>query len=186
MFRRRHRKLSIRRHSMMQGNYSLYYNAAPADISPSSATLIHSCGILNEPRYSKLQSSLHTYTIEIFMITSSNGNIFRVTGHLCGEFTGPPVTRSFDVFFDLCLNKRLSKQSWDWWFETLSGPLWRHRNVSADNLYFMVASFIYSQVRVISTLLKSYATFFSIIYSTYCLDRVTILTCWHPTKYFAT
>ena len=23
------------------------------------------------------------------MITSSNGNIFRVTGHLCGEFTGP-------------------------------------------------------------------------------------------------
>ena len=38
-------------------------------------------------------------------MTSSNGNIFRVTGHLCGEFTGPgefpaqrPVTRSFDDF----------------------------------------------------------------------------------------
>ena len=37
------------------------------------------------------------------MMTSSNGNIFRVTGHLCGEFTGPrwiptqrPMTRSFD------------------------------------------------------------------------------------------
>ena len=51
------------------------------------------------------------------MVTSSNGNIFRVTGPLCGEFTGPgefptqrPVTRSFDVFFDLRLNKRLSKQ----------------------------------------------------------------------------
>ena len=29
-----------------------------------------------------------------------------------------PVTRSFDVFFDLRLNKRLSKQSWGWWFET--------------------------------------------------------------------
>ena len=40
-----------------------------------------------------------------------------------------PVTRSFDVFFDLRLNKRLSKQSWGWWFETLSCPLWRHRNV---------------------------------------------------------
>ena len=39
-----------------------------------------------------------------------------------------PVTRSFDVFFDLCLNKRLSKQSWGWWFETPSRPLWRHRN----------------------------------------------------------
>ena len=48
-------------------------------------------------------------------MTSSNGNIFRVTGPLCGEFTGPgefpiqrPVTRSFDVFFDLRLNKWLS------------------------------------------------------------------------------
>ena len=39
-----------------------------------------------------------------------------------------PVTRSFDVFFDLRLNKRLSKQSWGWWFEALSRPLWRHRN----------------------------------------------------------
>ena len=37
-----------------------------------------------------------------------------------------PVTRSFDVFFDLPLNKRLSKQSWGWWFETPSRPLWRH------------------------------------------------------------
>ena len=27
-----------------------------------------------------------------------------------------PVTRSFDVFFDLRLNKRLSKQSWGRWF----------------------------------------------------------------------
>ena len=39
-----------------------------------------------------------------------------------------PVTRSFDVFFDLRLNKRLSKQSWSWWFETPSRPLWRHCN----------------------------------------------------------
>ena len=50
------------------------------------------------------------------MMTSSNGNIFRGTGHLCEEFIGlrwippqRPVTRSFDVFFDLGLNKRLSK-----------------------------------------------------------------------------
>ena len=28
----------------------------------------------------------------------------------------------------LRLNKRLSKQSWGWWFETLPCPLWRHRN----------------------------------------------------------
>ena len=66
------------------------------------------------------------------MMTSSNGNIFRVTGHLCGpgEFrTQKPVTRSFDVFFDVRLNKRLSKQWWGWRFETLSRPLRRHRNV---------------------------------------------------------
>ena len=62
------------------------------------------------------------------MTTSSNGTIFHLTGPLCGEFIGPgefpaqrPVTRSFDVFLDLRLNKRLSKQPWGWWFET---PSW--------------------------------------------------------------
>ena len=45
--------------------------------------------------------------------------------------TQMPVTRSFDVFFDLRLNKRLSKQSWGWWLETPTRPLWRHRNVCA-------------------------------------------------------
>ena len=39
-----------------------------------------------------------------------------------------PVTRNFDDFFDLRLNKRLRKQSWGWWFETPSRPLWRHCN----------------------------------------------------------
>ena len=46
-----------------------------------------------------------------------------------GEFPAQrPATQSFDVFFDLRLNKRLSKQSRGWWFETLSCPLWRHCN----------------------------------------------------------
>ena len=50
-----------------------------------------------------------------------------------GEFPAQkPVTRSFDVFFDLRLIKRLSKHSRDWWFETLSRPLWRHCN---DNTF---------------------------------------------------
>ena len=59
---------------------------------------------------------------------------FRVTGPLwnssvTGEFAAQrPVTRSFDVFFDLRLNKRLSKQPWGWWFETPSRPLCRHWN----------------------------------------------------------
>ena len=46
-----------------------------------------------------------------------------------GEFpTQRPVTRGFDVFFDLRPNKRLNKQWLGWWFETQSCPLWRHRN----------------------------------------------------------
>ena len=44
-----------------------------------------------------------------------------------GEFSAQrPVTWSFDVFFDQRMNKRLSKQSWGWWFQTPSLPLWRH------------------------------------------------------------
>ena len=40
-----------------------------------------------------------------------------------GEFPSQrQETRSYDVFFDLRLNERLSKQSWGWWFETLSSP----------------------------------------------------------------
>ena len=47
-----------------------------------------------------------------------------------GEFPAQrPVTPSFDIFFGLRLNKRLSKQWWGWWFETLSCPLWCECNV---------------------------------------------------------
>ena len=80
-----------------------------------------------------------TLLVLFHMMTSSNGNTFLVTGPLCWEFTGPgefpsqrPLTRSFDVFFDLCLNKPLSKQSWCWWFETPLRSLWRHCNDHQD------------------------------------------------------
>ena len=47
-----------------------------------------------------------------------------------GEFPPQrPVTRSFDVFFGLCRNKQLSKQSRRWWFEMPSRTLWRHCNL---------------------------------------------------------
>ena len=56
---------------------------------------------------------------------------------LCaGEFPSQkPVTQSFDVFFDLRLNKMLSKQSWGWWFETLSRSLWRQCNVMLSDIF---------------------------------------------------
>ena len=95
----------------------------------------------------------------LVMMTSSNGNIFRDTGHLCGEFTGPgefpaqrSVTRSFDVFFDLSLNKRLSKQSRGWWFETQSHPLWRHCNVWHANSVLSTESLGKSLLWCIETL----------------------------------
>ena len=82
-------------------------------------------------------------------MTSSNGNIFRVNGSLCGEFTGlgefptqRPVTQSFDVFFDLRLNKRLSKQPWGWWFETLSWSLWRHCNDLVRFIYELLLCYL--------------------------------------------
>ena len=54
-----------------------------------------------------------------------------------GEFPAQrPVRRSFGVFFDLRLNKRLSKQSWGWWFETPSRSLWRHCNGMCNCVYY--------------------------------------------------
>ena len=77
-------------------------------------------------------SFIHASTPTAIM-TSSNGNIFGVTAFCAGNSPVPgefpaqrPVTRSFDVFFDLRLNIRLSKQSRSWWFETPSRSLWRH------------------------------------------------------------
>ena len=69
------------------------------------------------------------------MMTSSNGNIFRVTGRLCGEFTGHrwiPRTKASDaeLWCFMRLIKRLSKRSRGWWFETTLRPLWRHCNAS--------------------------------------------------------
>ena len=55
---------------------------------------------------------------------------------ITGEFpTQRSLTRSFDVFFHLRLNKRLSKQWWGWWFEMPSRPLWRHSNAWVANAW---------------------------------------------------
>ena len=56
-----------------------------------------------------------------------------VTGEIPSQ---RPVTRSFDVYFDLRLNKRVSKQSRRRWFETPSRSLWRRCNE------FMVMPFL--------------------------------------------
>ena len=55
-----------------------------------------------------------------------------------GEFpTQRPVTRSFNVFFDLRPDKQLSKQWWGWWFETPSCPLWSKSDERKHNIFYM-------------------------------------------------
>ena len=95
-------------------------------------------GLLNEI----LNGSVRSYDKQMFVHSYSwwryQMETFSALPAICagnspvaGEFPAQrPVTRSFDVFSDLRLNIRLSKQSWGWWFETPSRPLWRHCNVA--------------------------------------------------------
>ena len=85
--------------------------------------------------YKTILQNIFLWPLCKHIMTSSNGNIFRVTVPWCGEFTGQrwiPHTKASDAelwcFLDLRLNKRLGKQSWGWWFETPSRSLWRHCN----------------------------------------------------------
>ena len=66
------------------------------------------------------------------------------TGHRC-----IPLKKASDpkleVFFDLCLNKRLSKQSIRRWYETPPGSLWRHCNMQQNlNVYINVSEYTLS------------------------------------------
>ena len=92
-------------------------------------------GLIRHSR--KLHVEIHEY-----MVTSSNGNNFRFPGPLCGELTGHrwiPRAKASDAelwcFLWSTPKKRLSKQSWGWWFETPSCSLWRHCNVSEQQSY---------------------------------------------------
>ena len=100
-------------------------------IDMERATLSHTARFLHH-HWALLQPGSSE---ENSMMTSSNGNIFRVTG-LCagnspvtGEFPAQrPVMRSFDVFFDLRLNQQFSQQWRRWWSETPSRSFWSHCN----------------------------------------------------------
>ena len=74
-----------------------------------------------------------------------------------------PVTRSFDVFFDLRLNKRLSKQSRRRWFETPSRSLWRYLNDRGPwflqnhwsvGVFFVLSYFMWVSLGVCKTTLR--------------------------------
>ena len=87
------------------------------------------------------------------IMMSSNGSVFRVTIPLWGEF---PSQRSMTRIFSLicALNKRLSKQSWGWWFKTPSLSFWRHRNVDRLGVEYNELNWTY-KYRLIETILNS-------------------------------
>ena len=88
------------------------------------------CNQLRNPDYKRFSKSWWRQQMETFSALLA---IYAGNSPVSGEIPAQrSVTRSFDVFFDLCLNKRLSKQWWGWWFETLSCPLWRHSNGLTD------------------------------------------------------
>ena len=97
-----------------------------------SVSIVMSDGVIRGPRYINMfYYSWWRHQMETFsaLLAICVGN-----SPVTGEFpVQRPVTRSFDVFFDLRPNKRLSKQWWDWWFETPSRPLWRHCNVKSTS-----------------------------------------------------
>ena len=80
-----------------------------------------------------------------------------------GEFPAQrPVTRSFDVFLDLRLNKRLSKQSWGWWFEMLSCSLWHHCNVGQWYDGFTTCTSHFCMIVIISVIRRKLDLYFSV------------------------
>ena len=89
----------------------------------------------SEILYSDNHRAWMSLLVIMTMMVSSNGKnsalmaICAGNSPVLGEFPAQrSVTWSCDFFLDLRLNKRLRKQSWGWWFETLSRSLWRHRN----------------------------------------------------------
>ena len=90
------------------------------------------------------------------MMTSSNETFFSLlaicvgNSRVTGEFPAPrPVTRSFDVFLYLRLNKRLSKQWWGWWFVMPLCPLWRHCNVKLRKPYIVLVYLMWPDYPVV-------------------------------------
>ena len=75
---------------------------------------------------------------------------------ICAGNSPVPVTRNFDICVDLRLNKRLSKQSWGWWFETLSRPLWRHSNAIGNRTHYndVIMSEMTSQITSLKLLFR--------------------------------
>ena len=147
-----------------------YYNS-----TTTTTTFFQQCshvdGLLQEMRNSSaLARELRLYFYKIMARWRHQMETFSALLALCagnspvpGEFPSQrPVTRSFDVFFNLHLNKRLSKQSWGWWFETPVSALWRHCNGYFRFTVLCIAVLPSTAWKIICNISKSaYSTRFS-------------------------
>ena len=103
----------------------------------SRCTTLHLDGVIkweHFPRYWPFVRGIHRSPVIFHAQKPVTLAICAGNSPVPGEFPAQRhVTRSFDVFFDLRLNKRLSKQSWGWWFEAPSRSLWRHCNANMSH-----------------------------------------------------
>ena len=92
------------------------------------------------------------------------------------------MTRSFDIYFDLHPNKRLSKQPWGWWFETTSPPydVIVMRSLSWPASYWFLCYWWVGRLIVVTfyvlqwrhmNIMASHITSNSTVCSTVCLDN---------------
>ena len=137
--------------------------AGKMDCTPDSKLICHADDCL-QARYNVNQFQLLTADDVVLLFsksgcylqrpwTSSSSALLALCAEnspVTAEFPSQrPMTRSFDVFFDIRLNKRLSKQSWGWWFETPSRSLLRHCNGSDVLCSFSHPSFLIIKTLVI-------------------------------------
>ena len=115
-------------------------NAYPTRITAESRNWMHNVRNyeiwLKLKFHSKLKLSWWRHQMETYssLLAICVGNSL-----VPGEFPAQrPMTRSFEVFFDLRLNIRLSKQSWGRWFETQSCPLWRQCNDALETIHLQI------------------------------------------------
>ena len=88
--------------------------------------LMQPCTKPRSPKHWAWKATRWRYQMETFfaLLSLCAGNT-----PVTSEFPSQrPMTQSFDVIFDLCLNKRLNKHSTCGWFQTQSRSLWRHCN----------------------------------------------------------
>ena len=125
-------------------------------------------------KHSKTKTVCIFLGIYCTMMTSLNGSIetFSALLTLCagnspvtGELpTQRPVTRSFDVVYDLRLNQLLSKQWRCRWFETPTCPLWRHCNAYMNRRLSgvwktLMSSLMFSHINKLNKHRSIYSTF---------------------------